>query len=266
MSPSTIIAMDNQQAKIEVTNDVPYVSGSAAVAGQITSSVSRKDVGIILQVTPHINPDGFVRMEIKQEVSDITDSTVDIGGGVRAPIFLKRNAETFVTVKDNETVVLGGLIRTRDQISESKIPIIGDIPLLGLLFRSSVHQNRREELLVVLTPRVVRTPQDYQELSREERDKTGNISEDVLLSPLMQGLRVKPEDLTPRTGEENIGPYPATPKPSPDDVPADDPEIYGPKRSPRAKESKPQVDPASYDVPVTRAMSRDRTTVEARRR
>ena len=266
LSRPQIIAMDNQQAKIEVTNDVPYVSGSAAVSGQITSSVSRKDVGIILQVTPHINPDGFVRMEIKQEVSDITDSTVDIGGGVRAPIFLKRNAETFVTVKDNETVVLGGLIRSRDQISESKIPILGDIPLLGLAFRSTVHQNRREELLVVLTPRVVRTPQDYQELSREERDKTGNIGEDVLLNPLMQGLRVKPEDLAPRHGEENVGPYPAAPKPSPDDAPADDPEIYGPKRAPRAKESKPQVDPASYDVPVTRATRRAGMPAEARRR
>ncbi|MFN0137883.1 MAG: secretin N-terminal domain-containing protein, partial [Phycisphaerae bacterium] len=264
LSRPQIIAMDNQLAKIEVTQDVPYVTGSSAVAGQITTSVGREEVGIILEVTPRINPDGFVRMEIKQEVSDLTDSTIDVGAGVSAPVFLKRNAETFVTVKDNESVVLGGLITSREFVGETKIPILGDIPLLGIFFRAQSQESNREELLVILTPRVVRTPEDYQELSRQERDLTGNIGEDVLLNPLMQGLRVKPEELLPRQGEENIGPYPNEAEPQPGDAPEDDPEIYGPRRSPSA--DSPKSDPSSYDVPITRATSRGKSVAEARRK
>lgn len=256
LSRPQIVAMDNELARFEVTNDVPYVSGSAAISGQLTTTVERKDVGIVLEVTPHINPDGFVRMQVKQEVSDITNSTVDIGGGVRAPIFLKRNAETFVTVKDNETVVLGGLIRSRDQRSETKVPFLGDVPGLGLLFRADQIETRREELMVVLTPRIIRTVEDYRELSREERDKSGIIGEDVLTNPLMQGLRVAPEDLMPRRGEENIGPYP---KPAPPTGSEDDPDVYGPKRTKRLRDELKPIDPASYDIPVTRVSSAKRS-------
>jgi type II secretory pathway component GspD/PulD (secretin) len=175
-------------------------------------------------------------------VSDITGSTVDVGQGVTAPIFFKREADTTVTVKDNETVVLGGLITSRDELIEQKIPIVGDLPLLGLLFRNHTHTNTRTELLLVLTPRIVRTIEDYREVSIQERDRTGTIPPEIQSSPLMQGLQVKPEDLQPATSDKELGPFPA-----PASAPAPMEEEYGPTPGEKP-ESNP---PDSYDVPVS---------------
>jgi type II secretion system protein D len=173
LSRPHIVAMDNQEASIEVTDSIPYLSGSATtIGGSVQTVVSRQDVGIKLHVTPQINPDGFVRMEIRQEVSDLSTSTISVGPGVTAPIFNQRVAETVVTVQDNETVVLGGLIQTRDSRGEQKVPLVGDIPILGPLFRFQNQEQRRSELLVILTPRVIRTIDDYRQLSVQERDES----------------------------------------------------------------------------------------------
>ncbi len=237
-----IMAMDNLEARIEITNDVPYVSGTqTSTTGQISTAVARQDVGIILEVTPRINPDGFVNMHVRQEVSDLTDSTVDVGQGVTAPIFFRREAETDVTVRNNETVVLGGLISTTERTVEQKIPGLGDVPVVGLLFRNNEVSSDHTELLVVLTPRVVRTVEDYRELSIRERDLTGTIPDTVLTNPLMQGLRVRPEDLRPLEDEGLLEPI---------TIEARRPEPQVPVREPapalRDTPSRP-----SYDIPVS---------------
>lgn len=257
LSRPQIVAMDNQEARIEITNDVPYPAGTTTgIGGVISTNVQRKDVGIKLIVTPHINPDGFVRMEIEQEVSDITSSTVDIGQGLTSPIFFRRNAKTVVTVKDDETVVLGGLITTRDEIREQKIPILGDIPILGLMFSNRKNDIKRTELLVVLTPRVIRAPDEFRELSIRERDLTGKMPAKVLTDELMSGLRVSPEQLQPEVRRETISPKPRPktklepqPETEPEPEPADD--DYGPAPTRSATMSSREQDEDSYDVPAS---------------
>ena len=104
---------------------------------------------------PSINPDGFVRMDIRPTISRLSEQTTDISETFRSPIIIKRTADTTVTVKDGETVVIGGLIEENSERRDMKIPLLGDIPLIGGLFRSESEVRRRTELLIVLTPRVV---------------------------------------------------------------------------------------------------------------
>ncbi len=254
LSRPHIVAMDGQAAKIEVVNDVPYVSGSSTstVGGQITTSVARSDVGIKLNVTPQINPDGYVRLEITQEVSDLTDSTIEVGPGLTAPIFRESLAETVVTVRDNETVVLGGLIQERDERTESKVPVLGDVPVLGNLFRYDDTTTRKAELLIIMTPRIIRTVDDYREISVAARDATGTLPEHVLTNPLMNNLRVQPENLLPGEYDE-LGPFPK------DDIQEIREEVgseeYGPLGNLRSLRREIHTnDPAdvSYDLPIAR--------------
>jgi type II secretion system protein D len=251
LSRPQIVAMDNQEAEIKVVQDVPYVnSTSTSIAGQITTQVARAtDIGITLNVTPQINPDGWVRLEIEQQVSDLTDSTVQVAPGVSSPIFFRRQASTTVTVMDNETIVLGGLIGTRETHTENKVPLAGDVPIIGTLFRSQVNRQRRSELLIILTPTIVRTVEDFRELSIQERDRTGLIGNDVLMGPLMEGLRVRPQELPP--ADETIRPETETDRPRRPSPPAD--EEYGPQIHP-APGNGTHGEPASYDVPITRRM------------
>lgn len=208
LSRPQIVATDNQEATIEVVDDVPYVSGTGTTfGGQVQTQVARQDVGITLTVTPQINPDGFVRMEILQEVSDFTDSTVQVGPGVTAPVFFRRQLETTVTVRDSETIVLGGLITSRKTNSESKVPIIGDIPILGSAFRFQQDSQTQTELLVVLTPRVIRTVEDFREESIAQRDRTGDLPGEILTNPLLNRLRVPPEQLNPADQDGVFGSF-----------------------------------------------------------
>jgi len=254
LSRPQIVAMDNQEASIEIVNDVPFVTSSALnTGGNVVTQVDREEIGIKLTVTPQINPDGFVRMAIEQEVSDLTGSTVDVGQGVTAPIFFRRNANTTVTVMDGETVVLGGLITTRDETREQKVPLLGDIPGLGLLFRNDVTTERRTELLVILTPRVVRSVEDYRDLSIQERDRMTVISKDVLTNPMMGDLQVKPDELTPAVGGDMMGPFPKGPGAGDEEK---DEDVYGPTRTNADELKSKSKESGSYDIPVTRRLSR----------
>ena len=251
LSRPQIVAMDNQKASIDVSSDVPYVTGtSTTTGGQMTTSVGRSDVGIQLEVTPQINPDGFVRMEIKQTVSDVTGSTVDVAPGVTAPIFFKREANTTVTVKDNETVVLGGLITSRTENREQKIPLVGDIPGLGLLFRHQSDESKRTELLLVLTPHVIRTIDDFHELSVQERDRLEITPADILTSPLIGGLQATPEELENRGAPTGEQPPARREAPAPQNKETPSEEKYGPPR-PVLRPEGPPAAPDSYDVPLS---------------
>jgi type II secretion system protein D len=189
-----VMCQDNQKANITVGQQVPFIRGTqVSNAGQITSQVEYEKVGIILDVEPHINPDGFVFLKVKPEISAIASSTIDIGNGVLAPVFTTRSAETTVAVKDGETVVIGGLITTTESEGESKVPVLGDIPGLGILFRSTTRTKQRTELLVAMTPRVVRSVEDGRRISIESRDASGIITDEMKASPLFGGLRQQPE-------------------------------------------------------------------------
>jgi general secretion pathway protein D len=131
----------------------------------LRSNVEYKDIAIELKVTPRINPDGYVTMEIDQKVNDLGGS-VNVGG-TQSPIITKREAKSFVTAKDQSTIVLGGLIREDRTASESKVPVAGDIPLFGLLFKNRAVAKSRTELIVFIRPTVLRSAE--QTASEAER-------------------------------------------------------------------------------------------------
>jgi general secretion pathway protein D len=169
-----ILVLDNQTAIINIGKQVPIVSNTTINSlGNTVNTVRYEDVGIILEVTPHINPDGLVTMEVKPEVSDIAPSTesVQITEGVTSPTFLVNSAETTVAVHNGQTVIIGGLIREVVDETTTKVPILGDIPLLGWLFRYKEKNVNRRELMIFITPYVAYTIAELEELSDLEKAK-----------------------------------------------------------------------------------------------
>lgn len=190
----SVMCQNNQTANISVGQRVPIVQGSTiGIGGQATSNVTYEEIGIILDVEPHINPDGFVYMNVRPEVSSISDSSVNVGNGAVLPIFNSRTAETTVAVKDGETVIIGGLITTTDTESESKVPVLGDVPGLGVFFRTTSRSKTRTELLIALTPQIVRTVEDARRISVVHRDESGIITDKMKQSILFGKLKIEPE-------------------------------------------------------------------------
>lgn len=198
-----IMARDNTEAEFTSGSSAPYPSASSIndATGNIVTSVAYKDVGIRLTVTPHINPDGFVHLEIQAEDSSIGTSSVPVGGGLNAPVFPITSATAEITIKDGETIVMGGLIRTITTESETKVPILGDIPILGYLFKSVANIQDKSEILIILTPRVVSGGPEGVEQARQvseyQRDLMGVLPQEVLTSPLMGNLQIDPSQDQP---------------------------------------------------------------------
>ncbi len=176
LSTPRIFTSNNVQASINISQSIPYVLSSTtdAATGSISYNYAFQDVGIILTVTPRITSNGYVTMDVTQTANDLQGYTT-----FNAPIVNQREANTTVSVKDGETIILGGIIRNTVTATTNKIPLLGDIPLLGKLFQSSSSSKEKTELLVFLTPRVVRTPEEAKmlresvtkELSPENQQK-----------------------------------------------------------------------------------------------
>jgi len=164
LSTPIVLTTDNTEAKITVAKEQPVVTSSINSGTTANNSISAratyeyKTIGVELTVTPYINPEGFVLMEITQSADEI-DGTTNIDGN-DVPIVSKREISATVGVKNEETVILGGLVRKSDSESATKIPILGDIPILGWFFNSRSNSDDREELIVLLTPYVLNTPQE----------------------------------------------------------------------------------------------------------
>jgi len=126
-----------------------------ATTGAQSFNYAFEDVGIVLTVTPHITSNGYVTMDVDQSANDLQGYT-----SFNAPIVNQRTASTTVSVKTGETIVLGGIIRNQVTSTVNKIPILGDIPILGQLFRSTTKDNQKTELMVFLTPQVIRNDDD----------------------------------------------------------------------------------------------------------
>lgn len=172
LSRPQILASDNVAADINVGQRVPFVTNSRiADNGAVSNTIQYQDVGIILRVTPRINPDGFVRLEVNPEISSISTSSVQISEGVRMPIINNRSATTTVTVQDGHTIVIGGLITTRDDAREEKVPLLGDIPWVGNVFKTTTRIKERTELLIILTPYVLRCPEEADAATDEQLDR-----------------------------------------------------------------------------------------------
>lgn len=172
LSKPSILARHNEEATITVGQEVPFIRNSRVTQdGQIINTVEYEDIGIILNVLPKISQDGLVELELTPEISTITGQTVAISETVNAPVFAKRAAETHVVVPDGKTVVIGGLIE--DNLTESvrKIPILGDIPVLGKLFSRKIESKTKTELMIFITPHIVSTEDEIENLSIIERSQ-----------------------------------------------------------------------------------------------
>lgn len=169
ISSPNLLTLDNEEAKIVVGRKVPFpTQAGLSNLGQPVISFQREDVAITLEVTPRINSTDFVTLEVKVEVSEIEedDQGLDAAGQSGGPITSKREIETVALVQDNQTVVLGGLVGSTDTEVETKFPILGDIPLIGSLFRGSRKSSRKTNLMVFLTPHIVDDEDDMWEIQR----------------------------------------------------------------------------------------------------
>ncbi|MBI4714619.1 MAG: hypothetical protein HY760_01510, partial [Nitrospirae bacterium] len=167
LSTPNILTMDNQEAKIIVAENTPFPTSSTVTATVGTQQAfERKDVGITLKLTPHTTESDLVRLDLFQEISS---------GGKKndfGPIFDKRTAETSVMVADRETVVIGGLIKDDVITNETKVPLLGDIPLLGYLFKFQRKVKVKRNLVIFITPYIIRDAEMLQELSRKNMDRS----------------------------------------------------------------------------------------------
>ena len=175
LSTPQLLAADNQRAKIVVGENRPFPTGQAqGITGGTLVTIERKDVGVTLEITPQVLENGLIRLEVKQEITAIAENVAQtIGSGSASipvgPTTTKRAMETITIVPDQQTVVLGGLVRDNVTFNERKVPLLGDIPLLGWLFKSRSQQTEKVNLLVFLTPTVVRDRVDMVDIGARKR-------------------------------------------------------------------------------------------------
>ncbi len=193
LSRPHILTSDNQTATITVGQEVPFIRNTRTTeTGQTINTIEYEDVGIILEVTPHINPEGLVIMEVAPEISATTAETVPISETVDAPVFAKRSAFTRIAVRDNQTIVIGGLIEDRKTERVSKVPILGDLPLLGALFRRTEDEKQKTELLIFLTPHVAAEADLLEAMSQDELSGVDQMKRAVapgVFDEHLEGLR-----------------------------------------------------------------------------
>jgi len=189
LSRPYILASDNQEAYVMVGQQVPIVTSNTLTAlGQTVSNYAYQPVGISLDVIPHINPDGVVTMQVSPQVSQLTAQTVNVGLGVNVPVIASRQAISIVAVKDGQTIVIGGLMQDQKTVTINKVPLLGDIPLLGYLFSRTQFDKSKTELLLFLTPHVASEPGMLKAMSDDE----------------IKGTKLTPQAVSPGTFDEHM--------------------------------------------------------------
>ncbi|MCM8805045.1 MAG: hypothetical protein NC833_07315 [Candidatus Omnitrophica bacterium] len=171
LSTPQIVTADNQEATINVGENIPYLKETRfytyreGQGSDIVKSYDYKDVGIVLKITPQISQDKYVKLKISQEVTKLVQ-----GGIPEAPTTAKRKAETTLIVPNGKTVVLGGLLRNESEKSIQKVPLLGDIPGIGRLFRKETTNSIKTNLMIFITPHIISTFQEAEKI-REEKEK-----------------------------------------------------------------------------------------------
>lgn len=175
LSSPTILAVDGQESSIEVGDEVPTLTSTSTTDGGLTTqSVQYRNAGIILKVKPFINDSGVARMEITQEVSAVTSETT---GYINSPRFRTRKATTYLVAKAGQTIVIGGLIQTQKTKSSSGIPFLKDIPVLGYAFGGHGSNNNKTELLIAITPHVLKTREQADALTQEFAQRVAELKQ-----------------------------------------------------------------------------------------
>jgi len=166
LSTPEIVTADNNEATIKIGEQIPFLTSSRVdEQGNVIQTYDYKDVGIILKLTPHINKNGYVTMEINQEIKKIVEGTELLEN----PSVFNRQVSSRITVKDKRTIVIGGLIRDDITTIEQKVPLLGDIPILGLFFRKNVKQRTRTNLLIFITPHIITADQDIERITEQKK-------------------------------------------------------------------------------------------------
>jgi len=204
LSSPTILTSENKKAVINVSNSVPIVTqqvvsqtGTTATQPQqaptnvLTQNVEYRDAGIVLTVTPRISDKRVVALDVKQTVNAVGDPRPPSG----SPDIIKREAETSVVLRDNQTLVLGGLIQTRRSSSREGIPLLSKIPVIGWLFGRTADRIERTELLLLITPRVIGDPSEGQDVYEQVRSQRPGLERDLRRHPSI--LRPEAEPAAP---------------------------------------------------------------------
>jgi general secretion pathway protein D len=172
VSAPQLLVLDHQTAALQVGDQVPIVSQQQQAVitpgAPVINSVQYLNTGVVLEVTPRVNTSGLVTLDIDQSVSDATQTTTST---IDSPTITQRRVVTSVIVQDGETVALGGLILDNRTNNRQGIPVLSDIPVVGNLFRTTTRNTSRTELLVLLTPRIVRNTEGARSMTDELRNR-----------------------------------------------------------------------------------------------
>jgi general secretion pathway protein D len=183
VSSPQLMVLDNQTARLQVGDQVPISTQSSVSTldpdAPIVNTISMFDTGVILEVTPRVNASGLVTLDIALDVSDAIPTETS---GIDSPTIQQRSIQSIVSVQSGETVALGGLIRERSTETVSGIPVLMDIPILGNLFKTTGQGSQRTELLVLITPRVVRGASQARAVTDELRQRLRSLRDVVALA------------------------------------------------------------------------------------
>lgn len=184
LSSPSILVLDNQTASIRVGDQQPIFTGQLTdTNGATSTTVQYKDTGVSLQVTPHVNANGLVKMDIQQDITDVGE--VDSATGNRS--FLQRNIKSNVAVKTGESIVLGGLIRDNSTNGRNGVPGLSKMPVVGGLFGSTSNSGKRTELLVLITPTVIKSQRDLVKTGEEMRERMKRLMDGNKFLPQLKG-------------------------------------------------------------------------------
>jgi general secretion pathway protein D len=179
LSSPELMVLDGQAASLEVGDDVPYLTQTSqntiTSTGDVINSIDYRETGVILQVTPHIGSDGLVVMDVRQEVSQVASAITTTG--LNSPTFTTRTVVSRVAIQDGQTIGLAGLISDNNSHSNQGLPVLKNIPLLGSLFSTQNNNRTREELLVLITPHVIRSQQEALDLTADMKQQVPNAAQ-----------------------------------------------------------------------------------------
>ncbi|MDY3556068.1 secretin N-terminal domain-containing protein [Gemmata sp. JC717] len=217
LSRPQIQVADSQTGYVNIGQSYPVPTATTITNGLAQQGITYQDIGISLRVTPRVSPDGKVLMRVEPTVSSVQPNTVAVGG-IQAAVFNSQTVQTTVLASDGETIVLGGLLSKTETKSEVGIPYAKDIPYLGALFRYRQHQVQKREILVIMTPHIVRSEYDNARILAEESAKLKWCLPEVLathkhggevMGPAAAGARPVPTGAGGPQGQPNFVPGPA---------------------------------------------------------
>jgi general secretion pathway protein D len=258
LSTPNILTSDNQKAEIMVGQNVPFTTGQTQNAttgsGSIFNTVERKDVGIKLSITPQISSDDTVRLDVNQEISDVVQASFLNPTGL---VTNKRSAITTVVVRDRETMVIGGLIRDNVTTSEDKVPFLGDIPLIGWLFKFKSTKVEKVNLILFITPYIIKNEEDAQYITNRKAEALEKFRDEYHIEkksmggliesrkPAPPGTTIQPDGKAGSPGAgEAVSPLPASRPGAEPSIPATAPTSTG-----ALTEDRQQRSPAPPEVP-----------------